>query len=272
MEMDVIACRFGLRAAPERLPGGSRPTYRAGDAVLKQIGATSLEHHRSRELARWIAGFSGELDGDGYRFPRALPTRDGHWITEDGWTAWAFVAGRHSSAADVPACVAGIRALHEALARIPRHPLLDENRTAWGVADVWCWGEPPAEVHPALREHVAALYTLRRPLPEPPRQLIHADLNPENILVAPDLPPAFIDLSPFWRPADFALAIYANWIGPRRGDLAVLRHFDGVPAFDQLLVRASIRMLLVMSALGRLGDWETCSEKRAAELVMEYVR
>ena len=65
--------------------------------------------------------------------------------------------------------------------------------------------------------------------------------------------------------------MFANWIGPRRGDIAVLRHFAAMQDFRQFLIRAAIRMLLVMAVIDRLGDWETSTEKRAAELVVQVV-
>jgi hypothetical protein len=66
--------------------------------------------------------------------------------------------------------------------------------------------------------------------------------------------------------------MYANWVGPRQGDLLVLNHFQHIPVFDQMLLRASIRMLLVMHVLGHFEEWETCSEKKAAELVINYLQ
>ena len=148
---------------------------------------------------------------------------------------------------------------------------MDDNRTPWGKAHRWCWGTRPQAIQPQLQPLVEQLYELRQPIQSSPAQLIHGDLNPENILIAPGLPPALLDFSPFWAPADFALAIFANWIGPRRGDASVLQHFAHIPDFDQLLIRAALRMLLVMVVFGDLDDWETCSEKRAAELVIDYM-
>jgi len=86
-------------------------------------------------------------------------------------------------------------------------------------------------------DYVTRLYELRKPIRRKPYQVTHGDLNPENILGAPDLPPAFIDFSPFWAPPELAVAIFANWIGPRRGDAGVLRHFENIPNFAQLLIR-----------------------------------
>ena len=82
---------------------------------------------------------------------------------------------------------------------------------------------------------------VKRLLPPLKSQLIHGDLNPETILVAPGLPAGFIDLTPPWGPVDFALDMFANWIGPRQCDPSVLRHIADIAHFDQLLIRAAIR-------------------------------
>lgn len=266
----AVLRQFRLDGPTKRLSGGSEPTYRVGDVVLKRVGETSLENNHSPTLVQWIAAFTPHLGGEGYRLPQPIATVGGRWITDDGWTAWTFLEGRHSTADDVPACIAGIQALHRALRGVPRHPLMDDNRTPWGYAHRWCWGQRPPGVWPQLAPLIDRLYELRRPIAPAPCQVTHGDLNAENILIAPGLAPGFVDLAPFWAPPEFALAIYANWIGPRRGDVAVLRAFADIPDFDQLLVRAAIRMLLVMSVTNRLDDWETCEEKRAAELVIAY--
>jgi len=85
------------------------------------------------------------------------------------------------------------------------------------------------------------------------------------------LPVGFIDLTPFWAPVDFAVAIFANWIGPRCGDVSVLKYFEDIPCFEQLLLRAAIRMLLVVSHLEGVDGWEMSSEKKAAEIVLDYL-
>jgi hypothetical protein len=141
------------------------------------------------------------------------------------------------------------------------------------VAHRACLGERPTFVHPTVAPVVDRLYALRRPVPGVRDQLLHGDLNPENILIAPAVPPAFIDMSPFWGPVELAVAIFANWIGPRRGDASALRRFEGVRHFEQMLVRAGIRMLLVMSELGEraFDDWDTSPECEAAQIILRYV-
>jgi hypothetical protein len=263
---------FDLQAAPELLSGGSQPTFKVGNVVLKRVQETSLENNHSPALITWIAAFSHTLKQEGFRFPKALQTKAGNWITPDGWTAWTVVEGRHSTKEDVAGVIEGIMAFHQALAGIPKHPLMEENQTAWGKADRWCWGDKPEQIHPVVEPLVHTLYELRRPVDGLQDQLIHGDLSLANILIAPHLPPAFLDLSPFWRPVEFAVGMYANWVGPRQGDLSVLKYFEPLKAFDQMLLRASLRMLLVMHVLGHLEAWETCSEKKAAELVLSYLQ
>jgi hypothetical protein len=109
-------------------------------------------------------------------------------------------------------------------------------------------------VDPRLVAPLTRLARVRRPLPPLREQLIHGDLNPDNTLIAPGEPPAIIDMTPYWRPAGFAAAVAAYWLGPYRGDEHVLAHFEGVPHFDQLLVRAALRMLLTFRDLSDVGD------------------
>ena len=262
---------FHLTEEPSVLPGGSKKTYKVGNIVLKHVAETSLENNHSQQLIQWIAGFSDHIVQEGFRIPRAIKTAQGQWITHDGWTAWTFLEGKHAIKEDIPACIQGIIALHKELKGIAKHPLMDDNRTPWGKADKWCWDEKPLSIQPELKDYVDTLYKLRKPVGSLEDQLIHADLNPENILIAQGLPPAFLDLSPFWRPPEFALAIFANFIGPRRGDGTVLRHFAGIKAFDQMLIRAGIRMLLVMSVIDDLEDWKTSSERQAAQIIIDYI-
>lgn len=262
---------FNLTGALELLPGGSTKTFRVGNVVLKHIRETSLENNHSLDLIQWIADFSMTIQQVGFRLPRPVHTKSGTWITADGWTAWTVVAGRHATKEDVPQCINGIIALHKAIKNVPKNDLLDDNQTPWGKADRWCWGDKPSYVHPKVKGLVETLYELRKPVSGLESQVIHGDLNPENILIAPNLPPAFIDFSPFWRPAEFALAMFANWIGPRMGDASILAYFKDIRAFDQLLIRAGIRMLLIVSELDGLDGWEKCSEKRAAEIIIEYI-
>lgn len=258
---------FGASGAMETLRGGSRPAYRVGALVLKQIHQTSLEHNDSRRVWDWLAPYLHGLDDNGFRLAKPVPLKDGSWQTSDGWTASTFVAGSPATAFDVPACIDAIRAFHVAARSVPHHPLLDQNESVFGTADRICWDGDTSDVVPEAQHTFAALRDLRHEIPTLDHQLIHGDLNLGNLLVEEGESPALIDVAPYWRPADFALALFANWAGPREGEADVLTLFGGVANFDQLLVRAALRMLLIM----RDGTgWETSSERRAAEIVCTY--
>jgi hypothetical protein len=260
---------FGLVGSIEYLPGGIQPVYRAGDVVIKQIHAGSLETEHSLELAPWLAGELAQVEACGFRLARPVATKGSEWMLEDGWAAWSYVEGHPPQAEDIPDVIGAIYALHASLRQVAKHPLLEQNTSAWGFAHRHCWGDRPEHVHPTLAALVDELYSRFQSLPSLPCQLIHGDLNAENILIAPGQLPGFIDFTPFWASVDFAVAIFANWIGPRQGDVSVLRCFEHIPHFYQLLLRAAVRMLLIVSELEGVAGWESAPEKRAAELVLD---
>ncbi len=156
--------RFGVRGEPTLLPRGSRPVFRVDGLVLKHLRPGSLEHDRSLDLAPWLAEGVATLPQARFRMPRPVRTRDGLWLTEDGWTAWTYLEGHHATAQDLPTCIDSIVALHRALRAVPKHPLLDRNQSPFGRADTACWSDKPDEVHPAIEPLVDALYALRWPL------------------------------------------------------------------------------------------------------------
>jgi len=264
--------QFGVSAQPEKLPGGSVEVTRVSDIVLKHIRETSLENNHSLELAAWIAEFSSNLHQDGFRIPRGVPTKTEKWITPEGWTAWTFVEGTHASKDDIPQCIAAIEKLNHSLKAIAKNPLLEDSHTPWAKSQRWCLGDKPDYIHPVVKDYVDKLYGLRQPVETSPYQVMHGDLNPENILVSDHLPPAFVDFSPFWGPPELATAIFATWIGPRNRDAGALGYIKHLPNFCQMLIRAGIRMLLVMSDGGNLNDWELCSEKKAAEIIINFAQ
>lgn len=262
--------QFGAQGEPVILYGGSQPIYRVGDLVFKRIREETLENDHSPQLSEWISSFTVDLPQVGFRLPQPVRTLDGLWITSDGWTAMKVIEGQRAQEKDLPACIDALNAFHHAIRHIPRHPLMDHNQTAWGKAHRWCWGDPPPTVQAELRPLVERLIELRRPVSGLKYQLIHGDANPDNFLVGEGLLPGVIDFSPFWGPPEFSLAILANFAGPRRGSTAPLAYFRRVNQFNQLLIRAALRMLWVVSVFNGLDDWT--SEKLAAELVIDFVR
>lgn len=132
------------------------------------------------------------------------------------------------------------------IARWPGWPapaeILDARTDGWARADRVAWGDVPADRHTDVPE-VARLLAARRSV-SAPSQLVHGDLS-GNVLFAKGLPPAVIDLSPYWRPVAYAstivLADAVLWHGADVGLLSTLADDrDG----HQLLIRALLFRLL----------------------------
>jgi uncharacterized protein (TIGR02569 family) len=224
-----ILARFGVSARPEPLSGGQATAWRAGDVVLKPLDM-------SIDALRWQAAVLASVTCDDFRVAPPLRTREGELVV-DGWTAWPLLEGAHApSWAEILAV--GER-LHRALAGVERPArVLDDRTDDWARADRIAWGEQPAGRFARVPE-VAHLLAARTAV-SAPSQLIHGDLS-GNVLFADGLAPAVIDLSPYWRPAQYASAIVVVdavlWYGAEVGLLSVVGD-------AQLLVRALLFRLL----------------------------
>jgi hypothetical protein len=82
-----------------------------------------------------------------------------------------------------------------------RPAFLDTRRDWWAQADRAAWAERATRFVPEFAALARRLEDALQPLGHP--QLVHADLTP-NVLFAPGLPPAIIDISPYWRPPAYA--------------------------------------------------------------------
>jgi uncharacterized protein (TIGR02569 family) len=232
---------FSVHSVPARLAGGEERTYRAGDIVLRRENATEiLDAEFAAELFATVA------ESRDFRVPRPLHTRQGTWLTSDGWAAWTFVEGRAAGPNDAPMMARAIAAFHRAIADVPCPVYLRHRSLVYDRADRGAFGDLPLDVDARAQPTLEALCALRRPLTGLTDQLIHGDANGANVLIAPGLPPAIIDLAPYWRPPEFALAVAALWLCAYQGHLGAFFAFEHAREFDQLLLRALIRTLLVM--------------------------
>jgi uncharacterized protein (TIGR02569 family) len=134
--------------------------------------------------------------------------------------------------------------------RIPRPRFLDGRSSAWAIGDRVAWGEISAAEFLQV-QHFRALAAALRPVTAP-SQIIHGDLS-GNVLFHEGMPPAIIDLSPYWRPARYASAIVVAdallWEGADRQILDNVRPIDD---FGQYLLRALIFRLVSEWLLSRL--------------------
>lgn len=265
---------FGLpHTSCQELSGGSRPVYRVGNVVLKKLYATSLESEHSLELVPWLQEHLASVRENGFRIARPIPASSMRWVVEDGWSAVTFLEGAPAKSIDIPGVIEAAKAMFQAVRPLPKHPLFARNTTPWGVAHQACLrSDLPGRVNPRLRSLVEEHYARLEPVELRPFQVIHGDLNLSNVLISPDEAPGFLDFTPFWAPPELGLAILAMWAGPRMGDAQALRHFEELPNFRQMLLRASIRMLMVVSEFDGVQSWERAPEKRAAEIVLDYTK
>jgi uncharacterized protein (TIGR02569 family) len=175
-----------------------------------------------------------------------VPATDRRWVV-DGWAATPFLTGSPAGWRWGDVLLAGA-AFHAAVAHLPRPTFLDRRTSPWDDGDRAAWGEGEVAVRvDGLRPLVERLVAARRPVGEPP-QLVHGDLG-GNVLLADDGdgPPAILDLSPYWRPPGWALAVVAV-------DALVWSDANPEPFADldpQLLVRAMLYRLVTDDVFGQ---------------------
>lgn len=249
---------FGVHEDVKALEGGQGEAFRAGDRVLKP----------AVEGAEWIAETIDRLPEGEIRLSRPIQTGDGKWV-QDGWCAWKFIPG-HTDEKRVAEILAAGKEFNNVLKGVPRPDFLDRRMDPWAVADRMAWGEIPLRCHPRLMELLNELQRWVRPL-DLPRQVIHADLL-GNILFEEGLPPGIIDFSPFWPPADYALAIAVadalDWHGAKE---SALQPTADIPKFFQLLVRAEIFRLAVYEGF-HLEDKEVEIRAKAHQRTIELIK
>jgi uncharacterized protein (TIGR02569 family) len=255
----VIRAFNGSPGGLVRLPGGQGGSWRAGGVVLKRAGPDSA--------APWLGPVLEGMPSDpGFRLARPLVSRRGTW-TVQGWEATEWLAGRHQPRRWRDA-IAVSEAFHRAVREhVADRPAAIASGSAWGVADRVAWREEdPGPLHPPAAAALARLAPLLdEPWTGPAAQLIHGDLGAGNILFAdePGLPPAVLDVSPYWRPAGFALAVLVAdalaWEGaPPALGLEYLAR-PGQPR--QLLARAVAYRVVAATRL-----WQSAPDRAAAEI------
>jgi uncharacterized protein (TIGR02569 family) len=190
---------FGVGSEFRRLQGGQGTSWVSGDLVFKPGGA---------EVHGWLGRVLAGLRVDSVRVALPKAAGDGSWSV-DGWTATSFVEGSHPDLS-VPSTwvriVAAGRSFHQAVAHMPRPDILDGGDDPWATADRVAWGERPMHFLPEFADLAGRLLNSQPPPGRP--QLVHGDLT-GNVLFAAGLPPALIDISPYWRPPLYAEAVVA---------------------------------------------------------------
>lgn len=244
---NAVAAAFGLMGTGEELEGGLDPAYRFGETVVKRV-TDAVEATYIAEVMASVA-----VDEAVVTVARPIAASDGTWVV-DGWSASAWVPGRPLRRDHPwPAAVAATTALHRGLAAFPRAGVIDGRAHRWAVADRVAWQEQALIADPEVEAIVVPLLDTLDTL-EPgtdPSQVVHGDMF-SNLLFQADGPPAVIDFSPYWRPAGWALAVYAidalTWGG---ADVSLVDLVGRSAAMDRLLRRAAIFRLVALDGYRR---------------------
>lgn len=128
------------------------------------------------------------------------------------------------------------------------------EQNPWVVADKLAWDEMEITGHSRMAHHpriAPAVEPLRRRLrPVNARsQIIHGDFG-GNVLFADGLPPVVIDLSPYWRPVEFAVGVViADAIVWEGADVSLIEAGNRFPDFAQYLLRAELRRVIELETL-----------------------
>ncbi|MBU1119316.1 phosphotransferase [Patescibacteria group bacterium] len=222
---------FGVSGEPVLLTGGQGTSYRVGDVVLKPTN-DSVE-------ASWIADINNNLASDEFRVPKPIRTQNNLWVL-NGWTASLFVEGRHMNG-NYAEAIKISKIFHKALLGIPKPDFFDKKNDVWSVADNIAWGELPLPDFELTNKPLQRIVSLLKKN-ELPNQLIHGDWGTGNILFDRKLTPAIIDFSPYFRPADFAIAIMIiDALVYEGADVSIIDLCKDIQDFDQLLMRALLR-------------------------------
>ncbi|WP_461164286.1 phosphotransferase [Arthrobacter sp. R4-81] len=224
-----------------KLPGGRGTAWKAGEVTLKPLDVLPQELLWLDEVAPVHAAES--------RLRLSLPIRSrfGKLIV-DGWTAFPYLAGEHRTGRWLE--IAEIAREFAALFSDVRRPaFIDMWTHAWARADRFAWSEDHAGP-PVDAPYVADLMSARRPLSDPPA-LIHGDLS-GNVLFDSVLPPAVIDLTLYWRPVEYSVAVVAvDAVCFEDAPLSLLETISPKPGFPQHLIRAALFRIVTDHLNGR---------------------
>lgn len=254
-----VRAAFGARdAEPELIEGG--PAWRCGEATIRPAGKPAE--------ATWVAKTLDALDVPGLRLGRPLRSTDGRYVV-GGWSATKYLAGRAEPRHDEAVSVA-IK-LHQVTSELPKPRFVESRTDIFAVADRCSWGEEEVPLDAGLGGRLFELLAeSRKPVTSKP-QVVHGDLF-GNVLFAGEAPPAIIDFTAYWRPAEWAAAVVVvdalAWGGADEG---ILQRWSHLPEWPQSLLHALLFRLAV-HALHPLSNGQSLAGlERAAHQVTKLL-
>ena len=221
---------FGVSGVPILLPGGEGTCYRINDVVFKPA-KTDLE-------ASWIAEINNNLTCDKFRVPKPIPAKNGAWVF-DGWTANGFLSGEHRPG-HYTQIIELSMVFHQSLVNTPKPDWFDNREDVFALADKMAWGEIPIPDFDITNGPLKKIFGLLH-INRLPNQLVHGDWSPGQILFHDTLPPAVLDMTPYFRPENYPIAdMLVSSIVDKNTDPSILDLGIPIADFDQLALRALI--------------------------------
>ena len=241
MDFQRIAAEFGLGLllSAEQLAPGHPDVVK----LVTVNGAFVAKHALGGADPALYERVALVLNEAGLRQAHPIRTTAGELVSESGHTMQEFLPGQasaHPAPAQILATMRHLAAYHTALAKVPVPAALRAEDTVWtrvSSAD-YLVAELPGLVRqldlPAADRGMVtdALQRLAAFLPRIrclPRQLVHADIGPDNVLMQGDDVVAVIDFTPAEQPVLFAIASAVYWY-----------HIYGHSELDAAAVRASL--------------------------------
>lgn len=184
--------------------------------------------------------------GRDLRLSLPIRSRSGKLVV-DGWTAFPYLPGEHQPARWLELAKIA-RDFAAIFADVERPDFVDLRTHAWAGADRFAWGEDDGP--PIAAPYVADLVAARRQVFDPPG-IIHGDLT-GNVLFDCALPSAVIDLTVYWRPVNYSIAVIAvDAVCFEGAPPSLFETISPARDFPQYLIRALLFRLVADHLNGR---------------------
>jgi uncharacterized protein (TIGR02569 family) len=228
-----VRTAFGVgHDEPQPVIWAGRRAWHCGDVLVRPVPDNAV--------AAWSARVLDGLEVERLRLAQPIRSSDGRWVVA-GWAACRFVSGtiepRHDAVLEVA------NRLHAAMASLPRPHLLDGRDDLLTRSAAAAFGERRLVLDPATGgELFTGLAAYRAPIRSEP-QVVHPELF-GSVLFADDGTPALIELTPCWRPKEWAAAVVVvdalAWGG---ADDGILQRWADLAEWPQMLLRALLHRL-----------------------------
>lgn len=231
---------FGAAGTLLKLDGGRGTVWRVGDVMLKPLDVLPEELLWLDEVAREHSA------GSELRLSLPIRSRSGKLVV-DGWTAFPCLTGEHQPGrwTELAKIARDFSAL---FAEVQRPDFVDKRTHAWAKADRFAWGEYDGP--PITAPYIEDLVSARRQVFDPPG-IVHGDIT-GNVLFDPVLSPAVIDLTVYWRPLNYSIAVIAiDAVCFEGAPPSLLETTSPVRDFPQYLIRALLFRLVTDGLNGR---------------------